>query len=259
MAPPEASTGGSAQRDCIAARRVAPPARGAATAPRHCATCSLREECSALCPRALEQIGVVRRKFTRGDTLFRPGDAFTTLYMIRAGSCKTILLTENGREQVAAYHIRGDFLGVDGVGTDSHHSEAIALEDTEVSALPFARLEALARRNGGVQRALYSLLSDETRRQRGVMVMLGTMRAEQRLAAFLVDLSRRNRDRGESPTDLVLRMTRDEIGSYVGLKLETVSRLFSHLQQLGLLQVQGRSVKLLDIGGLERVVASGLE
>jgi CRP/FNR family transcriptional regulator len=91
------------------------------------------------------------------------------------------------------------------------------------------------------------------------MLMLGTMRAEQRLAAFLLDLSRRHRDLGDPITVLQLRMTRDEIGSYVGLKLETVSRLFSYLQQLGLLQVEGRRVKLLDIRGLERVVASGVQ
>jgi CRP/FNR family transcriptional regulator len=246
-------------RGCVAVRGNAGWRPGESAAARQCATCNLHEACFALCPRALEPIGVIPRRFAKGDSLFRPGDPFTALYMIRAGSWKTLLLTENGREQVAAFHLRGEFIGVDGIGVASHHCEAIALEDSEVCAMPYQRLEALSRRDGDVQRALYGLLASETRRQHSVMLMLGTMRSEQRLAAFLLDLSRRQRDLGDPVTILQLRMTRDEIGSYVGLKLETVSRLFSHLQQLGLLQVEGRTVKLLDIRGLERVVASGVQ
>ena len=243
--------------ECVAARIAARDTAASRDPAAHCATCRLRQDCYALCPRALQQVGATRRRLARGERLFRSGEASGSLYVIRSGSCKTLLLTENGREQVGAYYIPGEFVGVDGIGAERHHCEAVALEGTEVCAIPFARLEEHARRDAGVQQALYRVLTDETRRQRGVMLMLGTMRAERRLAAFLLDLSQRYRERGGSPVDLVLHLTRDEIGSFLGLKLETVSRTFSQLQQSGLLQVQGRTVKLLDTPGLERVVAAG--
>jgi len=128
------------------------------------------------------------------------------------------------------------------------------LEDTEVCALPFEQIENLSRRDGRVQRNIHRLLSREITRERNVMMLLGTMRAEQRLAAFLLDLSERYHERGYSSHEFVLRMTREEIGSYLGLKLETVSRLFSRFQREGLLQVQGRIVKLLDQPALKQIL-----
>ena len=126
--------------------------------------------------------------------------------------------------------------------------------------LPFTSLEALARDSERMQQTMHRLLAGEIARERTIMLMLGTMRAEQRVAAFLLDLARRYRERGYSSTEFVLRMTREEIGSYLGLKLETVSRLFSHLHREGLVQVQGRVVKLLDLsapsGGSSRPACS---
>jgi CRP/FNR family transcriptional regulator len=147
----------------------------------------------------------------------------------------------------------GDIIGMDGIGTERHGCEAVALEDTEVCALPFDRLEELARSVAPLQHNLHQFLSRDIGRDQNMMLMLGSMRAEERLAVFLLNLSDRYRRRGYSSTEIVLRMTREEIGSYLGLKLETVSRLFSRFQEEGLLQVQGRVLKLLDLPALKQL------
>jgi CRP/FNR family transcriptional regulator len=222
----------------------------------HCNRCSVRELCLPVgldrdALRQLDEIVSDRVRRKKGDKLFRAGDAFAALYTIRVGSCKTTVLTEDGREQVAGYHLLGDVIGMDGIGAGRHGCEAVALEDSEFCVLPFDELEAMGRRVAPLQHNLHQFLSREITRSYSVMLQLGSMRAEQRLAAFLVNLSQRYRDRGYSPTEFVLRMTREEIGSYLGLKLETVSRLFSRFRHDGLIQVQGRSVKLLDIPALK--------
>ena len=224
-----------------------------------CPTCRLHDFClaeglDADCARQLNDLVTARIRMRKGDTLFRAGDRFTSLYAIRSGSCKTVSLSEDGHDQVAGYHMSGEIIGTDGIGTDLHGCEAVALEDTEVCALPFDRLEALGRQNVSFQHNVHRLLSREITRERAVMVLLGTMVAERRLAVFLLDLSDRYRARGYSPCEFVLRMTREEIGSYLGLKLETISRLFSRFQREGLVQVQGRVVKLLDRSSLKRLL-----
>ncbi len=233
-------------RERFDAGRTAAPRRSELGAGEVCTACNLRHDVSPLCPRVLEEVGATRRRLARGETLFRPGEPFVSIYTIRSGSCKTVMLTGDGREQVTAYYIRGEFVGVEGVGTAVHRCEAVALEDSEVCVLPFARLEEMARAQPQIQRSLYRVFATEAARERSVMLMLGTMRAEQRLAAFLLDLSRRYHERGYSSTEFVLRMTREEIGSYLGLKLETVSRIFSQMHRSGLVHVQSRLVKLRD-------------
>ncbi len=202
----------------------------------------------------LDALVTSRVKLKKGDTLYRAGDPFGALYAIRLGSVKTTMLAEDGREQVAGYHMLGDVIGMDGIGTEHHGCEAIALEDTECCVLPFSQIGELAQNLPSLQRNLYQFLSREISRDHAIMLMLGSMRAEERLAAFLLNLSHRYRARGYSSTEFNLRMTREEIGSYLGLKLETVSRLFSRFQQEGLIQVQGRSIKLLDIPTLTQLL-----
>jgi CRP/FNR family transcriptional regulator len=224
-----------------------------------CSSCTLRDHClsDGLDAEALAHVDDListRMRLHKGDTLFRAGDHFTSLYTIRSGSCKTISLTEDGHDQVAGYHMSGDIIGTDGIGTDRYECQAVALEDTEVCVLPFDRVEAFGRRHVRFQQNLHRLLSREIARECKVMLLLGTMLAERRLAVFLLDLSERYRARGYSSCEFVLRMTREEIGSYLGLKLETVSRLFSRFQRDGLLQVQGRVVKLLDRASLKRLL-----
>jgi CRP/FNR family transcriptional regulator, anaerobic regulatory protein len=224
-----------------------------------CSVCNLNVHCL---PRGLDPDemhlldGLVGRRIRlrKGEALFRAGDEFTALFAVRSGSCKTVLPGEDGHDQVAGYHMAGDIIGTDGIGADRHDCEAIALEDMETCALPFARIEALARADIPFQRRLNRLLSREITRERGVTLILGTMHADQRLATFLLDLAQRYQDRGYSSVEFVLRMTREEIGSYLGLKLETISRLFSRLHEEGLIQVHGRVVKLLDRVALKKVV-----
>jgi CRP/FNR family transcriptional regulator len=225
-----------------------------------CSRCKLREACLSSGLEAdemidLEEIVAAPMRVAKGEILYRSGGRFSGLYAIRLGSFKTVLLADDGYEQVAGYHMPGEILGTDGIGVGLHDSEAIALEDSEVCAISFDRLQKLAREQEAVQQNLHRALSREIVRERKIMMMLGTMSAEQRLAAFLIDLSERYRARGYSPSEFVLRMTREEIGSYLGLKLETVSRLFSRFQREALLQVQGRVVKLLDSITLKQLVS----
>jgi CRP/FNR family transcriptional regulator len=227
----------------------------------HCASCSMRELCLPVgldreALRTLDEMIGSRRKLRKGDALYRAGEAFGHLYAVRVGSLKTTVLAEDGREQVAGYHMLGDIIGLDGIGSERHGCDAIALEDTEVCAMAFGRLEELARSLPALQHNLHRFIAREITRDHDVMLLLGSMRAEERLATFLINLSERYRRRGYSSTEFVLRMTREEIGSYLGLTLETVSRLFSRFQEEGLLQVQGRAVKILDLAGFRSLLGA---
>jgi CRP/FNR family transcriptional regulator len=145
-------------------------------------------------------------------------------------------------------------MGLDGISTDRHPCDAIALEDSELCVIPFSRLEELSRETPSLQRHLHKIMSREIVSDQSVMMLLGSMRAEERLAAFLLNLSQRMTARGYSPSEFYLRMTREEIGSYLGLKLETVSRVFSRFQNEGLIAVQQKHIRILDIPKLRAIV-----
>lgn len=225
-----------------------------------CGACNLRELClpGGVSPEdvaRMENLVYARRKVKRGETLFAAGDEFRAVYAIRSGFFKTSLVDNDGREQVTGFFMGGELLGMDGIGSGRYNGTAIALEDSEVCVMPYALIEELAREIPSLQRHLHAVLAREIVRDHGVMMLLGSMRAEERLAAFLTNLSKRFTRRGYSPSDFHLRMTREEIGSYLGLKLETVSRLFSAFQKDGLIEVNQKHVRILDIAGLERVLA----
>lgn len=226
-----------------------------------CTNCALTKICMPIdvdddAAELFQRLVSTRVRLRKGDVLFRAGDKFTALFSIRLGSIKTVTLTDDGNEQVSGYHLPGEIIGVEGIGNDVHACQALALEDSEVCMLPFDRIEKLAHEDASFQRHLYRLLSSAIVHERAVTLMLGTMRAEQRLASFLLDLSTRYRMRGYSSTEFVLRMTREEIGSHLGLKLETVSRLFSRFAEEGLIAVNGRVVKLLDRIALQHLVGA---
>ncbi|HSS71011.1 MAG TPA: helix-turn-helix domain-containing protein [Casimicrobiaceae bacterium] len=204
--------------------------------------------------RYVDPLWAKRTRYRKGDGLYCVGGDFKALYVIYAGSCKTVLLTRDGQEQVAGYHLSGEIIGFDGIDTGAHGCQAIALEDMEACPLPFDEVENLARRSGPFGHLLHVWLSREAARTRALTMVLGTMRAEQRLAAFLLDLSHRYRDRGYSSCEFVLRLTRHEIGSYLGLNLETVSRLFSRFQREDLIQAKGRAIRLLNEIALHQLV-----
>jgi CRP/FNR family transcriptional regulator len=224
-----------------------------------CSNCNLRELCM---PLGLNQdeldridgLVAVRRKVKRGATLFRNGEAFTALYAIRTGFFKTSITTEDGRDQVTGFQMAGEIIGLDGIVHEQHTCDAVALEDAEVCEMPFDRIEELSREVNALQRHVHKIMSREIVREHGVMLLLGSMRAEERLAAFLLNLVQRLHARGFSPLELVLRMTREEIGSYLGLKLETVSRTFSKFAEDGMVEVKQRHIRILDTDALKRIV-----
>jgi CRP/FNR family transcriptional regulator, anaerobic regulatory protein len=226
-----------------------------------CAACNLRELClpGGICVEDLERaqnIVYARRKVRRGESIFAAGDEFKSIYAIRSGFFKTSVVDDEGREQVTGFFMGGELLGLDGIGSGAHNGTAIALEDSDVCVMPYSLVEEMARELPSLQRHLHSVLSREIVRDHGVMMLLGSMRAEERLAAFLTNLSKRFLKRGFSPSEFHLRMTREEIGSYLGLKLETVSRLFSQFQKEHLIEVEQKHVRIKDAEGLGRIFGS---
>jgi CRP/FNR family transcriptional regulator len=224
-----------------------------------CSTCSLHEIClpaglntSEL--KSMDRMIDHRRTVKRSDPLFRSGTALHSLYAIRSGFMKSSVLHEDGREQVAGFHMMGDLMGMDAIGTGKHLCDAVALEDSEVCEIPLQDLEKLSREIPSLQQHFHRLMSREIARDHGVMLLLGSMRAEERLAAFLLNLSQRFAARGYSSTEFHLRMTREEIGSYLGLKLETVSRALSHFQTQGLVAVQNKHLRILKIDSLRELI-----
>jgi CRP/FNR family transcriptional regulator, anaerobic regulatory protein len=224
-----------------------------------CSQCNLHELCLPVGLteaeiRLLDDLVSARRKIRRQQPLYRAGDPFEALYAIRTGSFKTDVLLEDGREQVTGFYMTGEILGLDGISAERHACNAIALEDSEVCVIAFARLEELSRQIESLQHQFHKVMSREIVRDHGVMMLLGSMRAEERLAAFLLNMSQRLTTRGFSPAEFHLRMTREEIGSYLGLKLETVSRAFSRFQEEGLVTVQQKHIRILDASGLKKVM-----
>ena len=201
----------------------------------------------------LDEMIEKRRQVKQGQMLYANADPFTSLYAIRTGFFKTCVVNEDGREQVTGFQMAGEIIGLDGIVTDQHSCNAIALEDAEVCIMPFASVEDLSREIPALQRHVHRIMSREIVRENGMMMMLGNMRAEERLAAFLLNLVQRLHARGFSQSEMVLRMTREEIGSYLGLKLETISRTFSKLSDDGIIEVKQRYVKILAPDALKKL------
>lgn len=225
-----------------------------------CSSCSLRELCLPLgfSEDELKRLdGLVARRthVPRGTNLYSCGDPFEALYAVRTGFFKTRASSEGGREQVTGFQMAGELLGLDGISADVHTCDAVALEDSQVCVIPYDHLENLSRDFTELQRQFHKIMGREIVRDHGVMLLLGSMRAEERLAAFLLNLAQRLHARGFSPTSLILRMTREEIGTYLGLKLETVSRCFSKFHEDGVLKVRHREIQILDPQALEGLVS----
>jgi CRP/FNR family transcriptional regulator len=224
-----------------------------------CSQCNLFELClpfglSDTDVLRLDELVAVQRRVKRQQPLYRTGDVFEAIHAIRTGSFKSDILLEDGREQVTGFHMTGDILGLDGISTGLHTCNAVALEDSEVCVISYTKLEDLARVIEGLQHQFHKVMSSEIVSDHRMMMLLGSMHANERLAAFLLNLSQRFAARGFSPTEFHLRMTREEIGSYLGLKLETVSRSFSYFQKEGLISVQQKHVRILDSNGLRILI-----
>ena len=207
----------------------------------------------------VEQLdGIVKRArpLHRGDYLFRIGERFRSLYVVKTGSVKSFAPSEEGGEQVLGFHLPGELLGLDAIDKEVHTCSAKVLETSAICEVPFSRFEELSSNIPSLQHQMYRLLSKEIGQDTEMLLLLGKKSADERLATFLMSMSKRLHKRGLSATDFYLSMSRHEIGNYLGLAVETVSRLFTRFQDEGLLKVDRKHVELLDLDAMEGIVAS---
>lgn len=230
---------------------------------KSCAGCSMHQLClpmglDDIDINRLDQIIGGRRRVPAGDTLYKAGDPFRNLYAVRFGHFKTSQINAFGGTQITGFQMAGELLGMDAISTERHHCDAVALEDSEVCEIPFSRLEELFAHVPALLRHFHRIMSQEITREQNVMLLLGNMRAEQRFAVFFVNLSARYAARGYSPHSFHLRMSREDIGNYLGLTIESISRLLSRFKKQELIQIDKREVTLLDPARL-KALASGAE
>lgn len=193
----------------------------------------------------------------RGDYIYHSGDPFRSIYVIKSGSIKTYTRKEAGNNQITGFYLPGEMIGLDAIEEGVHHCSAKALETSAVCEIPFDRLEELSSTIPGLQRQMFRLLSKEIFQETSLLTLLGSKNAEERLAGFLLDFSTRFKKRGFSPSDFYLSMSRNDIGSYLALAVETVSRLFTRFQEDGLLQVERKHVQLKDLDRLKALFNGG--
>lgn len=227
-----------------------------------CSNCSLRELCLpvGLEPEEMRQLDTVirqSRRIKKGEYLFRSSETFVSLFAVRTGFFKTELASADGREQVTGFFMSGELIGLDGISSGRHTCDAVALEDSDVCELPFELMEELGKEIPSIHRHFLRLMSREIVRDQNVMLLLGNMKADERLAAFLLNLANRLHARGFSASDFILRMSREEIGSYLGLKLETVSRMLSKFHQNGWITVDHKHIHIANPQKLQELVNGG--
>ncbi len=236
-----------------------------AAAPGHstCDTCLVRHVClpSWVEPGAhtpLERTPIARRRLRKGQSVFRDGERCEFIYAVRYGSFKSVASLRDGREQVMSFHLPGELFGFDGLATGKHPTSVRAIEDAEVCVLPYAELSEAAGESRSVLHHLTSTLSAELVRERHVAALIASTRSEERVATFLLNLSERLHARGYSASAFQLRMTREEIGSYLGATLETVSRCLSSLARQGFVTVRRRQIEIIDPEGLRASYADSV-
>ncbi|MCB1762313.1 MAG: fumarate/nitrate reduction transcriptional regulator Fnr [Gammaproteobacteria bacterium] len=223
-----------------------------------CKNCSLVSLClpMGLEPEEMDRLDRIikrSRPLHRGDHLFRDGDALQCLYIVKTGSVKSYAPSEEGGEQVLGFHLPGELIGLDAIENSRHNCSAKVLETSAICEIPFTNLEELSTSIPSLQHQMYRLLSREISQDENMLTLLGKNSAEERLAAFLLSLSARFKRRGFSPYDFYLSMSRHEIGNYLGLAVETVSRLFTRFQEERLLEVERKHIQLLDLERLENL------
>ncbi|WP_144140146.1 fumarate/nitrate reduction transcriptional regulator Fnr [Paraburkholderia sp. BCC1884] len=239
-------------------RRRATPVRATARTTARCSSCAMRQLCmpQGLSPDELTKLETLicsARSVQRGEALYRSGDHFENIYAVRSGSMKTIMAHRDGREQVTGLRLAGEALGLDGISDDTHACSALALEDSTVCIVPYTALKSLCREIGSMQERLHKLMGEQIVREAAQMMVLGSLSADERVAAFLLDVSERNAQRGYSWSEFNLRMTREDMGSYLGMTLETVSRTLSRFQKRGLIDTQGKHIRIVDLEALRQV------
>lgn len=243
--------------------------QGASTVTQHhgvsCNDCSLSPICLPLAVSseqldALEQIMLRGRPLRRGEHLFRVADSFESVYAVRSGAIKTYALSEDGEEQVTGFYLPGEIVGMDGISTAQHMSSSKALETSSVCEIPFAKLEQLSSLIPTLQHHFFKLMSREIQADHELHMLLSKKSADDRVASLLLSIAARNHRRGLSENHFRLPMSRYDIANYLGLAVETVSRIFTRFQQQGFLKVEGRELEILSrsaLCGNARVEANG--
>ena len=226
-------------------------------APDGCTSCSLREW-ARFCQLAASDLArfdnliIHCRQVKKGAYLYHAGSPFESLHVIHSGSLKTTVGNENGLEQVAGFVVPGDFAGMDGIASGRYQANAVALEDSSVCGISFGQFEQLCRKSPVLQRDFHRLLGREIDRDHQLMMSLGTLHAEERLAYFLLSFSTRS-DAGRDPaTQFMLPMKHKDIASYLGLKLETISRLLTRLGRDGIIALDHKAIRIRNVEGLKQ-------
>jgi CRP/FNR family transcriptional regulator len=224
------------------ASQAAPAGPVALHEPRHLGDLDIEE--------LRRHVPVTRRRLEAGQHLYRAGQPFNALFLVNVGCLKTCELSDDGREQVTGFRMRGDLIGAESIGLHGYACDVVALEASEVWELPYPPMLTACLRVAELQARLTSALAEEIRRDRSWMLALGTLGAERRVASFLLDLAARYGRLGFSARHFILRMSRADIASFLALKHETVSRVLSRLQERGLIRVERREIRILDADGL---------
>lgn len=201
----------------------------------------------------LDEIVKRGRPLNKGEHLFRQAEPFHAVYAVRSGSFKAYATSDDGTEQVTGFYLPGEIIGMDGISNLKHCSSAIALETSTVCEIPFNRLEELSSQMPSLQRRFFQVMGKEIAKDQQMLTLLGKNSAEERVASLLLSISTRNHNRSLSATRFRLSMSRAEIGNYMGLTVETVSRVFSRLQKQEIIDVDNREVEILDMVKLKAV------
>ncbi|MEP5766591.1 MAG: fumarate/nitrate reduction transcriptional regulator Fnr [Halieaceae bacterium] len=224
----------------------------------NCSNCRLSSLCLPLALNSddvekLDDIIQRGKPLQKGEHLYQEGSAFNSVYAVRSGAVKAYRVTDDGREQVTGFYFPGEILGMDGINKNSHACSARALETSAVCEIPFGSLEELSVTLPGLQRHFFQLMSREITEDQQLITLLSKNTAEERIAALMLSISSRNARRKLSSSNFRLPMSRIDIGNYLGLTVETVSRVFSRLQKLEILEVSNKEISILDVGGLQDI------
>jgi len=227
-----------------------------------CASCRLSELCLPLALNKseihkLDAIVERNRPLTKGDHLYRQSDEFKSVYAVRSGSFKSYFLSDSGKSRVTGFYLLGDIIGMDGIASNKYANSTSALEHSSICEIPFSQLGKLSREQPSLQHHFFAIMGNEITKDQQVHTLLSSYSAEERTASFLLGLSSRYARVSLSPTRFLLSMTRGDIGEYLGLTVETVSRIFTSLQKKRLISVDNREIELLDIESLRDIVSRG--
>jgi CRP/FNR family transcriptional regulator, anaerobic regulatory protein len=221
--------------------------------PAQCAACPSRTRCLSSGDSESAQVARLalgRRRVRKGQSLYRAGDRFLFVYAVRFGSFKSTLALPDGREQVVAFHLPGDVVGFDATATGEHPTTLTALESAEICAIPYSQLSDASAESRTLREHVLRIAGVELVRDQKLLALIAHSHTEERVAAFLVQLSERMQERGYSPREFNLRMTRADIGSYLGTTLETVSRTLSAFARRGIVNVERRRIQVVDMDAL---------